>query len=221
MNTSRSLPRRAVTTAATVAAAALILTACGDNGGNGGGTSTSTHATSATPGASATPSVPAGPHNQADVTFAQGMIPHHRQAVVMAEMAESHASSSDVKALAEKIKKAQAPEIETMTGWLKAWGEQVPAGMGGMDHGGPSGMPGMMGDHEMGQLKGASGSAFDKMFLTMMITHHEGAIEMANTEKRQGAYGPAKEMADTIVTSQTAEIAQMRKMLGTSSPSPT
>ncbi|ARZ66720.1 copper resistance protein [Streptomyces albireticuli] len=82
-------------------------------------------------------------------------------------------------------------------------------------------MPGMMDDQQMNSLKGMTGTAFDKMFLTMMIEHHEGAISMANTEKRRGSYAPAKELADSIVTSQTAEIAQMRKMLGTGSPSPT
>ncbi|MFF4739505.1 DUF305 domain-containing protein [Streptomyces sp. NPDC001262] len=221
MNSFRLLPRRAAVAAA-ASVAAVALAACGGNAGKGGG---SPAASTAQAGSSASAS--AGQHNQADVTFAQRMIPHHRQAIAMADTAAEHASSGEVKALAEKIRKAQTPEIDTMTTWLKSWGEQVPQGMGGMGdmggmgHGSPSAMPGMMSDHDMDQLKGASGSAFDAMFLTMMIKHHEGAVEMADTEKRQGAYGPAKEMAGTIVTGQTAEIAQMRKMLGTGSPSAT
>ncbi|MCX4624628.1 DUF305 domain-containing protein [Streptomyces albogriseolus] len=209
MNANASLTRRTAL-AATAAAAALVLAACGGNGDTG------TAVTSPSPTTSA--SVPAGEHNQADVTFAQGMIPHHRQAIVMAGMAETRASSSDVKALASQIKKAQDPEIKTMSAWLTAWGENVPQGMDemdGMDHGDASSMPGMMSNQQMDDMRDASGKAFDTMFLTMMIEHHEGAIEMAETEKKQGAYAPAKDLADDIITAQTAEITQMRKMLGT------
>ncbi|MFD0367974.1 DUF305 domain-containing protein [Streptomyces sp. NPDC127114] len=133
-------------------------------------------------------------------------------------MAETRASSSDVKTLAEEIKKAQEPEIATMSAWLTAWGEEVPQGMDGMDgmdHGDASSMPGMMNDQQMNDMRGASGKAFDTMFLTQMIKHHEGAITMAETEKKEGTYGPAKELADDIITAQKAEITQMREMLGT------
>ncbi len=135
----------------------------------------------------------------------------------MSDMVAAHGTSPDVKALAEKIKKAQAPEIETMSGWLKAWGEKVPSGvsMDGMGHGDDSGMPGMMDDRDTDRLGNARGNAFDTMFLTMMIEHHEGAIAMAETEKQQGSYGPAKALAGDIITSQTAEITQMRNMLKT------
>ncbi|MFI7356419.1 DUF305 domain-containing protein [Streptomyces avidinii] len=209
MNTNRSLPRRAAL-AATAVAAGLVLAACGsDNTTNTAGTAPATTTASA-------PSE-ADRHNQADVTFAQGMIPHHRQAILMSDMVAAHGASPDVKALAEKIKKAQTPEIETMSGWLNAWGEKVPTGvsMDGMGHGDDSGMPGMMDDQDMDRLGNARGNAFDTMFLTMMIEHHEGAIAMAKTEKQQGAYGPAKALADDIITSQTAEITQMRSMLKT------
>ncbi|RPK94028.1 DUF305 domain-containing protein [Streptomyces sp. ADI98-10] len=209
MNTNRYLPRRVAMTA-TAVATGLVLAACGGDEG----TSTADTTRSAT-SAPATPE--AGRHNQADVTFAQEMIPHHRQAVVMSDMVDSHGASGEVKALAEKIKKAQTPEIETMTGWLKAWGEEVPTGIGmedmpGMGHD-DSDRPGMMGDEDISRLGKASGNAFDDMYLTMMIEHHEGAIEMAETEKTQGAYDPARTLADDIITSQTAEIAQMRTML--------
>ncbi|MGW7459438.1 DUF305 domain-containing protein [Streptomyces sp. NPDC054797] len=213
MNTTPSrLCRRAALATTAAAVAALTLAACGDDG-NSGATSAPPPAT-----ASAPATVPAGEHNQADVTFAQGMIPHHRQAILMSEMAQTHAHSDDVKALAAKIKKAQDPEITTMTGWLKAWGERVPTGMNGMDGGDHdgSGMPGMMDNQRMDQLRGASGTGFDTMFLTMMIEHHEGAIDMAKTEKIKGTYGPAKTLADDIITAQTAEIAQMKTILSKS-----
>ncbi|MCQ8832209.1 DUF305 domain-containing protein [Streptomyces malaysiensis] len=87
--------------------------------------------------------------------------------------------------------------------------------MGGMDHGSASPMPGMMDDQQMNEMKHASGRAFDTMFLTMMIKHHEGAVQLGKAEKKQGAYGPAKALADDIITTRTAQIIQMRKMPGT------
>ncbi|WP_448331466.1 DUF305 domain-containing protein [Streptomyces sp. DSM 41534] len=212
MNTARSVFRRAAVAAAAVVTA-LVLAACGADSSAAG-------APTSTPTTSAPRSAPAGRHNRADVSFAQRMIPHHRQAIAMADLAGERASSPKVKAFARKVRKEQQPEIRTMTTWLKAWGEQVPRGMEGVGHN-ASAMPGMMSDHQMNRLKGASGSAFDTMFLTMMIKHHQGAIDMAKSEQRHGAYGPAKKLAAAIVTTQTAEIAQMRTMLGTGSPTAT
>ncbi|WP_079403963.1 DUF305 domain-containing protein [Streptomyces sp. 3211] len=210
MNTNRSVPRRAAL-AATAAAVSLVLTACGT------GDSANTAGTAAGTSTTALALSEAEQHNKADVAFAQGMIPHHRQAIVMSNMAQSHGSSDAVKALAERIKKAQQPEIDAMAGWLRAWGERVPSGMGGMDgmgHGDDdSTLPGMMDDEDLNRIGSARGNAFDTMFLIQMIEHHEGAIDMAETEKQQGLYGPAKTLADDIITSQTAEITQMREML--------
>lgn len=157
----------------------------------------------------------AASHNAQDVSFAQGMIPHHRQAVEMAELASGRASSSEVKDLAGRIEKAQGPEITTMTGWLKSWDEKVPEAMPGMDHSAHSGMAGMMDDADMGKLEKASGKEFDTMFLDMMVEHHKGAVEMATTEKAKGEYKDATAMAGDIVTAQNAEIAEMKKILDT------
>ena len=132
--------------------------------------------------------------NEADVTFAQEMIPHHQQAIEMADLAESRAESQEVKDLAADIEAAQGPEIETLTGWLESWGEDVPdEGMSGMDHGDMSSdeMGGMMTEDEMAELEAAAGAEFDQMFLTMMIEHHEGAIEMAKTEQSEGEFPEA------------------------------
>ncbi|WP_326583096.1 DUF305 domain-containing protein [Streptomyces sp. NBC_00481] len=218
MRTTRTRPRtrtlaRRVAVVAASATAALVLAACGGDGADG-------HTAGGHGSASSSASSPtsAGAHNAQDVSFAQGMIPHHRQALEMAGLAADQASSAEVKDLAARVEKAQDPEIETMTGWLKAWGEDVPSGaeMPGMDHSGGAGMPGMMGGKDMAELEKASGTAFDTLFLTMMVEHHEGAVEMATAEKKKGAYGPATAMADDIVTAQTAEIAEMKKLLGTS-----
>ncbi|MFG3293041.1 DUF305 domain-containing protein [Streptomyces sp. NPDC048179] len=199
MTTTRT---RAVLVALT-ATAALALTACG----SGDATTNGAPAAASSP-ATAT----AGAHNAQDVSFAQGMIPHHQQALEMAQLAADRASSAQVKDLAARIEKAQDPEIDTMTGWLKAWGEDVP--MAGMDHSGHAGMAGMMSDKDMTALKKARGTDFDTMFLTMMVQHHQGAVEMAGTEKSKGDYAPATSMAGAIVTAQNAEIKEMNKLLG-------
>ncbi|MEU0373377.1 DUF305 domain-containing protein [Streptomyces sp. NPDC006283] len=209
MNSKRSTIRRAAAVAAG-GAAALVLAACGagtddDSPGHDG------RHTPKTPSASA----PAahGQHNAADVTFAKGMIPHHRQAVAMADLATPRAESAEVKKLAEEIKKAQAPEIKTLSGWLASWGEEVPA-EGTMDHSTHGDAGGMTTAGEMEKLENSSGTAFDTAFMEMMIKHHEGAVQMARTEQRDGSHQPAKVMADAIVTSQSAEIARMNKLLG-------
>jgi uncharacterized protein (DUF305 family) len=153
--------------------------------------------------------------NDADVAFAQSMIPHHQQAVEMATMAQDRASSPEVKQLAAKIKAAQGPEIATLTGWLEDWGQEASPGdsMGGMDHSG-SDMSGMMSDADMKKLGAATGTEFDQMFLEMMIKHHAGAIEMAKTEQQDGENPDAIALAKKIEADQTAEIAQMEDLLG-------
>lgn len=185
---------RKTLTAAVLAAALITLAACG--GSDDGDTS-------------------AG-HNDADVMFAQQMIPHHQQAVEMAELAESRAESQEVKDLAADIEAAQGPEIETMTGWLEEWDEDVPAeGMSGMDHSDMSSdeMTGMMSAEDMTSLENANGAEFDQMFLTMMIEHHEGAIEMAQSEQADGEFPDATALAEDIETAQAEEIQTMRALL--------
>ncbi|GGY99245.1 lipoprotein [Streptomyces olivaceoviridis] len=211
--TIRTLTRRAALAAVAVTGA-LVLAACGgDNDSAGGGTG---HGSSAAASATATPSASATAHNAQDVSFAQGMIPHHQQALEMAKLADDRASSARVKDLASRIEKAQDPEIRTMTGWLTSWGEQVPmAGMDHSAHSGMSGMFGMMSEADMTALEKATGKDFDTKFLSMMVGHHEGAVEMATTEKEKGQYGPARTMADAIVTAQNAEIKEMKRLLGT------
>ncbi|MEU3289380.1 DUF305 domain-containing protein [Streptomyces longwoodensis] len=213
-------PFRRTAVLAAASAAALVLAACGGHGDTGD--SSAAHgghpSHTASPAASAASAAASpGQHNAADVAFAEGMVPHHRQAVEMADLAPGRARSAEVKKLAADIKKAQDPEIEKLSGWLTSWGEDVPAA-GAMDHslhGGASG--GMMTMQEMDQLEKASGKAFDTAFLEMMIKHHDGAVAMARTEKAEGASPDAKAMADAIVTSQSAEIAQMNELLlGTS-----
>ncbi|MGW2523128.1 DUF305 domain-containing protein [Streptomyces sp. NPDC001617] len=189
--------------------ASLALTACGnDSGSDSSSGSGSSHHDAAS---SSSASSSAAAHNDQDLTFAQGMVPHHQQALEMAKLAADRASSPKVKDLAARIEKAQDPEIQMMNGWMKSWNM-------GMDMSSPmpsmSAMAGMMSGKDMTELKNMSGKEFDTMFLTMMIEHHNGAIEMARTEKAKGSYAPAVSMAGDIISGQTAEITEMNKLLG-------
>ena len=113
--------------------------------------------------------------------------------------------------MAARISSAQRPEIDLMTGWLESWGAPVPEDMSGMDMGGS--MPGMMSMADMDSLEGSSGDAFDRQFLTMMIAHHQGAVQMANVEIREGDNPEAITLAEQVVSGQTSEIARMQDLL--------
>lgn len=203
----RRCARRAVL-AGVALSTVVALSACGGDHSTDGGHGRP--AASAAPAASTSAGV-----DPADVTFAQMMIPHHQQAVRMSELAGSRAADPEVIRLAGRIRAAQAPEIATMTGWLTAWGRPVPAGspagghLPGMDHG----MPGMMSDTDLARLEGATGRDFDRLFLTLMIAHHEGAITMARQELADGRHAGARAMAQQIVATQQGEIDTMRKIL--------
>jgi len=146
--------------------------------------------------------------NSADVSYARMMIQHHAQALEMTELAPEKADSAKVKALAERISAAQGPEITAMKGWLKTHGKKETGD--GHDH---STMPGMATEAQLTKLRAAKGAAFDQLFLTLMITHHEGAITMATDVKAQGNNVQIEEMADDVVAQQTSEITRMRGML--------
>ena len=157
--------------------------------------------------------------NAGDVTFAQGMIPHHQQAVEMSTIALDPArkAGTAVKDLATRIQGAQDPEIKLMTSWLAEWGQPVD-GMGGMSMDGMDmadmpGMEGMMTAAEMKALEAATGPAFDKLWLDMMIRHHQGAVTMSKTAETDGKAAVVKELAAKIVAAQEGEIAEMRKLL--------
>lgn len=161
-------------------------------------------------------------HNDADVTFAQDMIPHHQQALVMADVAVEGASTKELQKLAGRIQDAQAPEIEAMTGWLESWDEEVPdldamshMMMGHGDDDDSNDMPGMMDADQMQQMSSMMGDGlgFDRMWVLMMIEHHEGAIEMAQDQMADGQSAEAIALAEDIVTAQQAEIDEMQQML--------
>ena len=153
--------------------------------------------------------------NEADVAFAQMMIIHHRDAVDMARMAPERTTDPDVLALADAIAAAQQPEIDLMSGWLEGWVAEVPpegSSMAPMEHG--ETMPGAMSEDQMSELEGSRDAAFDTAFLTLMIGHHEGAIEMAEDVLATGANPAALALAQQIIATQSAEIDTMRELLG-------
>jgi uncharacterized protein (DUF305 family) len=215
-------PQRRLTLTSALAAGALavVLTGCG-SGDHDMSTMPAGSATSPAAGASgakaAGPAAP-GPRNDADIAFATGMIPHHAQAVQMADLALQRGVRREVKDLAAAVKAAQGPEITQLSGWLSGWGKPVPAtdGSMSMDHGagGHGGMVGMMSDDEMKQLAAATGASFDTLWLQMMIKHHEGAVTMAQTQLAEGENPAVKALAQTIASSQAQEIATMKTLLG-------
>ncbi|MER7519537.1 DUF305 domain-containing protein [Streptomyces sp. NPDC126499] len=189
-----------------VATAGLLLSACGSDDSTNGMDHGATASATASPSSSAS-AASAGTFNDADVTFAQMMIPHHEQALQMAKLADGRAEDPEIKKLVGEIEKAQDPEIQKMRSWLKAWGK--PESMG---HGG-HGMSGMVSDTDMADLAASKGKTFDRKFAELMIAHHEGAVEMARTEQKDGKDPAAKKVADDVVRTQAAEIAQLKKIL--------
>lgn len=174
-------------------AAAVTLTACGGEGGDA---------------ASVSPE-----HNDADVTFAQMMIPHHEQAVEMSELVlDAEGVPEEVTDLAERIRDAQGPEIEQMRAFLEAWdAEEVPGhdmnDMNGME------MEGMMSESDLQALGDAEGAEAARLFLEGMVPHHEGAVAMAETEVADGENPEAVALAEEIVAAQEEEISEMESLL--------
>ncbi len=144
--------------------------------------------------------------NMADIAFAQMMIPHHEQAVVMSEYALANTNNPQILALAQEIIDAQGPEIDQMTAILDRFN---------MDMGGHAGhtMAGMLTEEELENLQAARGPEFDQLFLVGMIAHHEGAIDMADDVLASGADPEVRELAQAIVAGQEAEIEYMQELL--------
>ena len=196
------MKNRAAATAAITLTVLLALAGCAGTPSSGG--------TDTMPamGSSASASSAADVNN-ADMQFTMMMIPHHEQAVEMADMILfKDGIDEQVITLAEQIKAAQGPEIELMQSWLDDWG--TPMGeMDGMDHGG------MMSDTDMQALQDATGVEASRLFLEQMIVHHEGAIEMAQTEVDNGQNADVIALAEAIIASQTTEITTMEDILAT------
>lgn len=192
---------RAAATAAITLTALLALAGCAGTTSSGG--------MDDMPGMGSSASAsPAADVNNADMQFTMMMIPHHEQAVEMADMILAKDGIDErVIVLAEQIKAAQGPEIDLMESWLDDWGTP----MGNMDGMGD----GMMSDTDMQSLEDATGAEASRLFLEQMIVHHEGAIEMAQAEVDNGQNAEVIALAESIIASQTAEITTMEDILAT------
>ena len=164
-------------------------------------------------GPSATHDSRSAEHNNADIAFAEDMIPHHRQAVDMTAMVPSRSTNPDLLVMATHISSDQQAEILTMKGLLAQWGVQdAPSHENHMD---PSGMhfAGMVDGATLNKLQSLSGPSFDALWMTSMISHHQGAIAMAQNEIDQGRSPDAIKLAKMIISAQQREIAQMNHLL--------
>ena len=151
--------------------------------------------------------------NDADAMFMQMMVPHHAQALEMAQLAATRAGDESVASLARRIQGAQGPEIRSMASWLAARGLEVPTSMQGLhgDHGGAS-MMGMLTDAQMEELAAARGAEFDRLFLAGMIPPHPGAVDRAGAAPAVGSDRPALAPAADVSTGQLAEIRRMEDL---------
>ncbi|MEV6070142.1 DUF305 domain-containing protein [Nocardia sp. NPDC052001] len=200
------------------AAVAVIAAGCSSNDSSSSAPETTSSTGASMPGmnhggGTATSAQPATrtDFNAADITFLQMMYPHHAQAVEMAKLVPSRSQNPQLITLAKNVEQAQSPEMRQITTLLQAFGKGAPSATMGHE-----GMAGMMTADQMTALEKLSGPDFDTMWMRMMIEHHKGAIDMANTELAGGGNAESKAMAQAIVTSQQAEIDEMNRMLGKS-----
>lgn len=164
---------------------------------------------------------PSKPYNAADVTVATDMIQHHAQALQMVDLTLGKDLDPKVATLAEEIRSPQTPEIEQMVDLLGKWDKQ-PIPETSRDHANAHGdghadmdtsMPGMVSAQDMKALEAAKGADFQAKWPTMMIEHHQGAIEMASTEKHDGEDKKGTALANDIVTAQQAQVTTMQGLL--------
>ncbi|MGW0939130.1 DUF305 domain-containing protein [Streptomyces sp. NPDC002666] len=215
----QALRFRRLALGAAVAAAVLASAGCDAGGGDNGAKSEAHKAGSVVaPGKPGEPARTLSPSeavkeagvdtpNSADIRYVQLMIQHHAQALELTGLVPTRSRSATVKRLAERITAAQQPEIGAMEGWLSRHGLSGQSGK--HDHGA---MPGMATATQLEQLRAAKGTAFDQLFLKLMITHHQGAVTMATDALSEGNNVQVEEMAGDVVAQQTTEINRMRAL---------
>jgi uncharacterized protein (DUF305 family) len=155
------------------------------------------------------PAAQAAAFNDADVRFLQDMIPHHQQAIDMAMLVNGRTRRPELVKLASRISTGQDAEIRTMQAWLSRWNRPAPAGDGMQSD--RSQVPGMLAEGQLDWLETLQDVQFDLAFLTMMRTHHGGAIEVAEAELRAGSAAEVKALAKRMIAAQQTEIRQMHR----------
>ena len=196
-----------LTRVVTAVVAAVLLAGCGgaSDSRDGGATGETTSDAPAITGE------PAG-FNADDIAFANNMIPHHKQAIELSGLVPDRSTDPELTTLAGTIAAEQQPQINVLNVLLVQWGETPQLGAGAHTGHGQN-MQGMVDDATMAKLTSLSGREFDTLWLQSMISHHQGAIEMAKAEIAHGDNVDAVSMAKTMVATQEAEIGQMKKML--------
>lgn len=211
-----------------VLAATLVLGGCSGSGDDASTSATSPDAPVLQPGTPGEPNssltgtsavaTPSASHNRADVDFLQDMIVHHAQAVVMGDIVKGRLTDAKVRSLASRISDEQKPEMKGMASTLRSWGEKVPieasnpSGSGHGSHDDHTDMPGMATPAQLSDLRTAKGADVDRLYLDLMIAHHEGALEMCTTLGDKGADERTGELGDDISVTQTKQIDQMKGM---------
>ena len=155
---------------------------------------------------------PAG-YNAADVAFATNMVPHHKQAVELASLVPERSANNELGRLASEITATQVPEINILNVFLVQWNENPEIGSGDHAEHADHPMKGMVDEATMTRLESLQGTEFDRLWLESMISHHQGAVEMAEAQVAEGKNVDAIAMAKMMITTQQAEIAEMQQML--------
>lgn len=222
MTLKGSTMKRTLVLSTLAVASTLALAACGEaTDATTDATTSATSTTTTTPETTETTTATteadgeiSADHNDADIMFAQMMIPHHQQAVEMSEMLlAKEGIPAQVVEFAQGVIDAQGPEINRMNAMLEAWDQQPVTDSGGMDHGKMGGMSGMMSQEDMAALEEAQGTEAARLYLEQMTTHHEGAVDMARDEVADGQNPHAITLAEQVISDQEAEISQMKQML--------
>ncbi|MEU4537253.1 DUF305 domain-containing protein [Streptosporangium sp. NPDC023825] len=193
MSTRRSRRRRSLT--ATLLVSAILVAGCSS--------------AAVTAGTSVQAVGLAGDRADADVRFSQEMIPHHRQTIRLAGLVDGRSENPYVRGLAAKIKKDEAADIDLMSGWLRSWQAEVPAKG---DHAAHD-MPGMLSATQISSLERRSGSAFDKLWLSVLGKHLDSGVQMAQVVIALGRHRPTTRLAERMVTAQRAQIAEIGRKL--------
>ncbi|MGI5268798.1 DUF305 domain-containing protein [Nonomuraea sp. CA-218870] len=148
-------------------------------------------------------------YGEADIRFAQEMIPHHRQTIRLAELAEGRAHNLYVQELGMKLIAVEQADIDALASWLRGWRRQVPPNDAKAAHA----MPGMVSAEQLGVLEGLSGAAFDESWLPVLSRHLASGVEMAERVLAQGTHRPTLRLADEMIVNQRATIAEIAELL--------
>jgi uncharacterized protein (DUF305 family) len=158
------------------------------------------------------------PYSSPDSLFMSGMIGHHAQAITMAGLVPARGASQPVRILADRIIVSQRDEIDAMRVWLGQHGLPVPDSSHHHVTHGPGAMPGMLSPAQMKELEGAQGADFDRLFVTLMIQHHQGALAMVDQLRKSPGSGQdsfVNRFASDVYADQNAEIERMARLLVT------